>query len=118
MPNETRNCLFCKIRDGAVPATIVHRDDRCVVFKDIAPRAPTHVLAIPTEHIATLNELGPAHEADVGHLVVVLQRLAKDLGHAEAGYRIVLNCNADAGQTVFHVHAHLLAGRTMAWPPG
>ncbi|MBI3072122.1 MAG: HIT domain-containing protein [Deltaproteobacteria bacterium] len=96
MSNEAANCLFCKIRDGEIPGTIVFRDERCVAFKDIAPRAPMHTLIIPTEHIG----------------------LAKDLGHAEAGYRVVLNCNADAGQTVFHVHAHLLAGRVMGWPPG
>lgn len=118
MSNEAANCLFCKIRDGEIPGTIVFRDERCVAFKDIAPRAPMHTLIIPTEHIATLNDLTPAHEAVVGHLVLVAQRLAKDLGHAEAGYRVVLNCNADAGQTVFHVHAHLLAGRVMGWPPG
>ena len=118
MQSETANCLFCKIRDGAIPATIVYRDEQCVAFKDIAPYAPTHTLIIPTEHIATLNDLAPAHEAAVGHLVLVAARLAKDLGHADAGYRIVLNCNADAGQTVFHVHAHLLAGRAMGWPPG
>ena len=112
------DCLFCKIAAGQIPATIVFQDDHIVAFKDITPRAPTHVLVVPRRHIASLNELGPGDDALVGEMVRAAASIAKEQGLADRGYRTVFNCNADAGQTVFHIHLHLLGGRTMAWPPG
>jgi len=112
------DCLFCKIRDGQIPSRPVFQDDRCFAFDDIHPQAPHHVLIVPREHLATLNDLRPEHEGLMGHLVQVASRIAADRGQAEIGYRLVLNCNAGAGQTVFHLHLHLLAGRPLLWPPG
>ena len=112
------DCLFCKISNGSVPATIVYQDDRIVAFNDISPQAPTHILVIPRAHIATLNDLTDGNDNIVGEMVRRAALLAGELGHAENGYRTLLNCNADAGQTVFHIHLHLLAGRRMNWPPG
>lgn len=111
-------CLFCAVVDGTIPAKIVYEDDLVVAFEDINPVAPLHVLVIPREHIATINELTPEHEAVVGRLYLVAQRIARENGYHERGYRVVMNCNADAGQSVYHIHLHLLAGRHMAWPPG
>jgi histidine triad (HIT) family protein len=112
------DCLFCKISNGSVPATIAYQDDRIVAFNDISPQAPTHILVIPRTHIATLNDLTDSSDSIVGEMVRRAALLARELGHAENGYRTLLNCNADAGQTVFHIHLHLLAGRRMNWPPG
>ena len=112
------DCLFCKIIAGEIPGAIVHSSDRIVAFKDINPQAPTHVLVLPRRHIATLNDLTEADDALVGELVRTAAAIAKKNGHAEAGYRTVFNCNADAGQTVFHIHLHLLGGRKLSWPPG
>ena len=112
------DCLFCKIVAGQVPATIVFQDDHLVAFKDITPRAPTHVLIVPRRHVASLNDLGADDDALVGEMVRAAAAIAREQGLAERGYRTVFNCNADAGQTVFHIHLHLLGGRTMAWPPG
>jgi histidine triad (HIT) family protein len=112
------DCLFCKIVAGGIPASIVFQNNAVVAFKDITPRAPTHVLIIPRRHIASLNELAPEDDALVGEMVRAAAAIAKDQGLSERGYRTVFNCNADAGQTVFHIHLHLLGGRTMAWPPG
>lgn len=112
------DCLFCKIRDGEIPAKIVFRDEECLAFEDLRPQAPTHLLFIPLEHISTLNEVDLQNEALVGHLVVTAAKHAKELGFSEAGYRLVMNCNRDAGQTVFHLHLHLLGGRPFEWPPG
>ncbi|MHB8417862.1 MAG: histidine triad nucleotide-binding protein [Myxococcales bacterium] len=115
------DCLFCKIRDGQIPSRGVFQDDRCFAFEDINPQAPTHVLVVPREHVATLNDLpalGAAGEGLVGHLVQVASQIASQRGHAAPGYRVVLNCNAAAGQTVFHLHLHLLGGRQLGWPPG
>lgn len=109
-------CMFCKIAAGNMAADIVSSDDRFVAFRDIAPQAPTHILAIPRAHVASLNE---AVDPDlIGGLLLFASRIAKREGLVENGYRIVVNTNADAGQTVFHLHAHLLGGRIMAWPPG
>ncbi len=113
-----RNCVFCKIRDGKVPARIVHRDEHCIGFEDIRPQAPTHVLFIPLQHVETINDLSIADSERIGHLFMVAAQYAKQRGHAEKGYRLVMNCNGDAGQTIFHIHLHLLAGRSMRWPPG
>ena len=111
-------CLFCRIVAGEVPARMVYSDDRLVAFRDITPRAPTHILIVPRRHIATLNELTADDDGLVGEMVRRAARLAAEDGHADNGYRTVFNCNADAGQTVFHIHLHLLGGRAMHWPPG
>jgi histidine triad (HIT) family protein len=112
------DCLFCKLIAGEIPATIVHQDDHLVAFKDITPQAPTHILIVPRRHIGSLNELSSGDDALVGEMVRTAAAIAKQHGHAERGYRTVFNCNADAGQTVFHLHLHLLGGRKMTWPPG
>ena len=114
----TAECLFCKMVRGEIKPNTVYEDDTVLAFKDINPQAPVHILVIPKKHIATLNDLGPADADLVGKLVLAAKRVAKDAGVAESGYRTVLNCNADAGQSVFHVHLHLLGGRFMRWPPG
>jgi len=114
----TTECLFCKMVRGEIKPNTVYEDDTVLAFKDINPQAPVHILVIPKKHIATLNDVGPADADLVGKLVLAAKRVAKDAGVAESGYRLVLNCNADAGQSVFHVHVHLLGGRFMRWPPG
>jgi histidine triad (HIT) family protein len=110
------DCLFCRIVRGEIPANIVAQDEHCIAFHDINPQAPTHVVVIPREHIPSLNEAGDA--VTIGRLSLMAAELARNLGLAERGYRTVVNTNADAGQTVFHVHLHLLGGRKMGWPPG
>ena len=112
------DCLFCKIVAGDIPAKIVYQDDHLVAFQDINPRAPMHVLIIPRRHVASLNDLTEADDALVGEMVRRAAALASEHGHAQRGYRTVFNCNADAGQSVFHIHLHVLGGRTMTWPPG
>jgi histidine triad (HIT) family protein len=112
------DCLFCRIARREIPADIVLETDELLAFRDINPQAPLHVLVIPKRHVATLNDLKPADAALAGALVLAAQSLARREGFAETGYRLVLNCNAHAGQTVFHVHLHLLAGRALTWPPG
>jgi histidine triad (HIT) family protein len=112
------DCLFCKIIAGQIPGNIVYQDDRLVAFKDINPQAPMHVLIVPRRHIASLNDLAPDDDGLVGEMVRRAAALAKDAGHADRGYRTVFNVNADAGQTVFHIHLHVLGGRKFAWPPG
>jgi histidine triad (HIT) family protein len=110
--------LFLRIARKEIPAEIVYEDDQVVAFKDINPQAPVHVLVIPREPIPTLNDMTPDHEALVGHVLLVAARLAKRMGVDEDGYRVLFNCNAGAGQTVFQLHLHLLGGRPMGWPPG
>jgi histidine triad (HIT) family protein len=112
------DCLFCKIAAGEIPATLVHQDDRLIAFKDINPQAPMHVLVVPRRHIATLNDLTDADDGLVGEMIRRAGALARENGYADRGYRTVFNCNADAGQTVFHIHLHVLGGRAMKWPPG
>lgn len=112
------SCIFCRIASGEIPSTIVHQDDRIVAFKDTNPQAPMHVLVIPRRHIATLNDLGPDDDGVVGEMVRRGAAIAAEAGYGERGYRTVFNCNADAGQTVFHIHLHVLGGRGMGWPPG
>lgn len=114
----TDNCLFCRIIAGEIPGTIVHEDERVVVLQDISPQAPHHYLIIPRKHIPTTLDLGEEDNALVGHVFQVASRLAEQLGFAEGGFRVVNNCNEGAGQTVWHLHFHLLGGRTMTWPPG
>lgn len=110
------SCLFCRIAGGEIPATLVMQDDHCVAFRDISPQAPVHVVVIPRSHVATLND---AADADVlGRLLLMAAAVAKQEGMAEAGYRTVINTNGAAGQTVFHLHAHVLGKRQLAWPPG
>ena len=112
------SCLFCRIVAGEVPSTQVYADDRLYAFNDINSQAPTHVLVVPREHIATTNELDSRHDALIGEMVRRGAAIAAERGHAAGGYRLVLNCNADAGQTVFHIHLHVLGGRRLGWPPG
>jgi histidine triad (HIT) family protein len=111
-------CLFCRIVAGEIPASKVYEDATLIAFNDINPQAPLHVLVVPREHIPTLNDLQPAHDALVGEMVRRAAALAADRGYAPGGYRTLFNCNADAGQTVFHLHLHVLAGRPLGWPPG
>ena len=112
------SCLFCKIVSGEIPATKVFEDDRMIAFNDINPQAPMHVLVVPKQHIATLNDLSPADDDLVGAMVRTAVAIAKDRGYDGPGFRTVFNCNAAAGQTVFHVHLHVLGGRRLTWPPG
>ncbi len=109
-------CLFCKVASGEIPATVVKRADGLLAFQDINPQAPTHLLVIPTTHIASLKDA--TDDALLGRMLGFARDLAREVGIAERGYRIVVNTNADGGQTVFHLHLHLLGGRAMRWPPG
>ena len=113
-----KDCLFCKIVDGDVPADIVYENDSLIAFRDINPKAPTHILLIPRRHIATMNDLQEGDMPIAGELFTTAARIAADEGLAEDGYRVVMNCNEAAGQSVFHIHLHLLGGRPMSWPPG
>jgi histidine triad (HIT) family protein len=112
------DCLFCKIISRDIPASIVYEDDQLVAFNDINPQAPTHVLVIPKRHIATLNDARPEDDQLVGEMVRRAAAIAKERGLSAGGFRTVFNTNRDAGQTVFHIHLHLLGGRSMHWPPG
>ena len=112
----TDNCLFCKIVRKEIPATIVLENEHVVAFRDIDPKAPTHVLVVPKVHVATLDDATDARM--LGELQLAAAAIARTEGIVEGGYRTVLNCGADAGQTVFHVHLHLLGGRRLGWPPG
>jgi histidine triad (HIT) family protein len=112
------NCLFCKIISGEIPGEFVQTDDRCVVIRDINPQAPTHLLVIPRSHIESLDDASLADEAVLGHLLRVAARVANSSGDGEAGYRTVINNGAGAGQSVPHLHVHVLAGRALTWPPG
>ena len=111
-------CLFCRIIARELPSAMVFEDDRFVAFEDIHPQAPMHVLIVPKEHIPTLNDLEDRHDELVGGMLRLAAAIARDNGLSEIGYRTVFNCQAAAGQTVFHVHLHVLGGRTLTWPPG
>jgi len=111
-------CLFCRIVSGDIPVTFVYQDARLVAFNDITPQAPMHVLIVPREHISTLSDLSPKDDALVGEMVRRGAAIAASRGFGTKGFRTVFNCHRDAGQTVFHVHLHVLAGRTLTWPPG
>ncbi len=110
--------LFLKIINREIPADIVYETDSVLAFRDINPQAPLHVLVIPKTHIRTINDIGAEHTALVGELFTAAAAIAAEHGYADDGYRVVMNCNEAAGQTVFHIHLHLLAGRSLSWPPG
>jgi histidine triad (HIT) family protein len=112
------DCLFCKIINRDIPGSIVYEDDRVLAFNDINPQAPTHVLVVPKRHIASLNELSPGDDQLVGEIVRRAASIAEERGISAGGYRVVFNTNREAGQTVFHIHLHLIGGRPMKWPPG
>jgi histidine triad (HIT) family protein len=112
------DCLFCKLAAGEIPGAIVHQDASLVAFNDINPQAPLHVLIVPRRHIASLNDLVKDDDALVGSMFRLAATLARQRGYDERGYRTVFNTNREAGQTVFHIHLHLLAGRGLSWPPG
>ena len=114
----TTETLFSKIINREIPADIVYEDELCLAFRDINPQAPTHALVIPKQHIASINDLAAGDAETVGKLFLAAKQIAADEGFAEPGYRVVMNCNAAAGQTVFHIHLHLLGGRDLGWPPG
>ncbi|MES9940634.1 MAG: histidine triad nucleotide-binding protein [Candidatus Thiodiazotropha sp. 6PLUC2] len=112
------DCLFCKFVSGEIEPQTVYEDDDVLAFRDINPQAPCHVLIVPKRHISTLNDLKPEDAELMGKLYLAAAKVAKQEGLDEAGYRTVINCNEQAGQTVFHIHLHLLGGRQMKWPPG
>ena len=112
------NCIFCKIAAGEMEASIVHQDDRIVAFEDTNPQAPHHVLLIPREHMDSLNDVAKGDEGLIGHLIRIAAQIADQRGFGESGYRTVINTGPEAGQSVEHVHVHLLGGRSLTWPPG
>jgi histidine triad (HIT) family protein len=112
------DCIFCKIISGDIPGDIVYQNDDVLAFRDLNPQAPTHILVIPKKHISTINDMQPEDAELVGKMFLAAKQIAKDEGIEEVGYRAVMNCNEGAGQTVFHIHLHVLGGRGMSWPPG
>ena len=113
-----KSCLFCRIISGEIPGDFVHQDEQCVVLRDINPQAPMHMLVVPREHLESLDDASQKDEALLGHLLRIAARIANEEGQAEGGYRTVINTGAGAGQSVFHLHVHVLAGRRLNWPPG
>ena len=113
-----QDCIFCRVVAGEVRADVIFQDDRCVAFRDINPQAPVHVLVIPREHIESLDDAGRGDEAVLGHILRVAARVANDEGLTESGFRTIINTGAGAGQSVLHLHLHVLGGRQMTWPPG
>lgn len=111
-------CIFCRIAEGEVPATIVHQDDKVVAFRDLNPKAPTHVLLVPRKHVSSMLKLCAEDDSLTGHLVRIAAQVAATEGIAETGFRLVANAGPDAGQSVDHLHFHLLGGRKLGWPPG
>ena len=111
-------CIFCKMVEGAIQPEVVYENEAVLAFKDINPQAPVHVLVIPRKHIPSLNDLEPEHTVLVGEMYLAAKQVAQLTGIAEAGYRTVMNCGPQAGQTVFHLHLHVLGGRHLGWPPG
>jgi histidine triad (HIT) family protein len=112
------DCLFCKIASGDIPASVVHSSERLVAFRDIDPKAPVHILVVPREHLASLDAADERHRALLGEILLLARRLARDEGVAERGYRTVINTGAEGGQSVHHLHLHLLGGKALGWPPG
>ncbi len=115
---DNNDCIFCKIVGGAIPSERVYEDDTCIAFNDLHPQAPTHILIIPRDHIDSLDKACEEHVETLGHLLLTAANIARGKGFSEDGYRVVINTNADGGQTVFHLHVHLLAGRSFIFPPG
>lgn len=111
------SCLFCKIANRECPGKIVYEDEQSVAFEDIHPKAPIHILIVPRRHLATLLDANQADDRLLGHLLLVANRIAKQIGIAERGFRVVINCNSEGGQAVFHLHLHLLGGRPLSWHP-
>lgn len=112
------DCIFCKISQDNKETQLIYQDERVIAFNDIAPQAPIHVLIIPRQHIATINDANEEDTQLLGHIIQTARKLAKKLNIADNGYRLVFNCNADGGQAVYHIHLHLLGGRQLNWPPG
>ena len=112
------DCLFCKIRDGKIQSKKVFEDEQVFAFEDIYPQAPTHILVVPKQHIPTVNDVNESNKAVIGHMAYVASLIARERGLSENGYRLIINTNADAGQTVFHIHLHVMGGRPFQWPPG
>lgn len=112
------NCIFCRIIKKEIPSRTIYEDDRVLAFEDINPQAPVHTLVIPKKHISTSLEMTDDDNALIGHMFQVANKIVKDKKVADRGFRLVMNCNRDAGQTVFHIHLHVLGGRVMHWPPG
>lgn len=112
------SCIFCKIVSREIESPLLYEDAEIIAFHDLNPKAPHHILIIPKEHIATLNDTEDRHQALLGKMMLVAAKIARDLGVGEKGYRVLMNCNEGGGQAVFHIHLHLLAGRQMQWPPG
>lgn len=112
------DCLFCKIAHKQIPARTAFENERLIAFHDLFPQAPTHILIIPKAHFSTLNDVPASENALLGEMMTTAAALAKELGFDENGYRVVMNCNPDGGQSVYHIHLHLLAGRRLNWPPG
>jgi len=107
------NCIFCKIIQGEIPTNLVYQDDKVVVFDDINPKAPIHKLIVPREHIETFNDITPKHNELIAHMAQIVKKIAKDSNIDQSGYRVIINCNKDAGQIVFHVHMHLIGGKSL-----
>jgi histidine triad (HIT) family protein len=112
------DCLFCKIREGEIPADIIFENDDVLAFNDVNPQAPVHLLIIPKKHISTVNDMVDDDQVVMGKLFSAARAIAKQKGVSDDGYRLVVNCNEKAGQTVFHIHMHMLADRALTWPPG
>jgi len=112
------DCLFCGIVEGRVKANLVYQDDAIIAFKDVAPKAPVHILIIPRQHLVSVSDIAEPDRALIGQIFQVAAKLAGEQGIAKSGFRVVVNSGADAGQSVFHLHYHLLGGRQMSWPPG
>ena len=110
--------IFKRILDGEIPADVVYEDDQCLAFHDVAPQAPVHILVIPKKEIVSIEHLSEEDEQLVGHIFLVIQKIARDQGLANDGYRVICNCGEGGGQTVFHLHYHLMGGRALPWPPG
>jgi histidine triad (HIT) family protein len=112
------DCIFCRIAAKTIPAKVVYEDERAIAFEDLSPQSPVHTLVIPKKHVATIMDVAPEDHGLVGHLFKVAATVAKEKGISERGFRLVMNTNAEGGQTVYHLHLHLLGGRAMHWPPG
>ncbi len=115
---NSQSCIFCRIIAGEIPAQLLYEDKLCIALRDLNPQAPVHALVIPREHIKSLNDAGQAEERTLGHLLHIATHVAKEQGLEESGFRTVVNTGAGAGQSVFHLHVHVLGGRSFSWPPG